>query len=102
MVSRAERFDHGLVTSKKVVERWSLPALGEHLVDAAAINAIHYRRASKLSRALRDLPNSNRLTELKWTTLGTRRTRGDLIQWHKIQHENEPEFGISEDRRSRR
>ena len=44
------------------------------------------RRASKLPNHLRSQPYKKRLEALKWTSLELRRTRGDLIQWHKIVH----------------
>ena len=47
------------------------------------------RRASKLPTVLRNLPYPARLAQLKWTTLEIRRIRGDLMQWHKIQHGHE-------------
>ena len=47
------------------------------------------RKASKLPNCLRSQPYGARLDALKWTSLELRRTRGDLIQWHKIVHGHE-------------
>ena len=56
--------------------------------DIAKLERVQ-RKASKLPNCLRSQPYERRLEALKWTSLELRRTRGDLIHWHKIVHGHE-------------
>ena len=54
--------------------------------DIDALETIQ-RRVSKLAPSLRNMTYSERLDRLEWPLLAERRTRADLIEMHKIEHE---------------